>query len=119
MVSEDAKDKLALRQSRAAVALARFGNPDLVWQLLRHSADPRVRSFIINWLSPLGADPKLLSAELDRLAAAAHSASVRRGSPGPAQGLAGGLQLPGQRVDSGRSFAHPGDGGVGRPAANT
>ena len=26
--------------------------------LLRHSADPRLRSFIVNWLSPLGADPK-------------------------------------------------------------
>ena len=34
--------------------------------LLRHSADPRLRSFIVNWLSPLGADPKILAAELDR-----------------------------------------------------
>ena len=35
--------------------------------LLRHSADPRLRSFIVNWLNPLGADPKLIAAELDRI----------------------------------------------------
>ena len=35
--------------------------------LLCHSADPRLRSFIVNWLSPLEADPKTLTAELDRL----------------------------------------------------
>ncbi len=35
--------------------------------LLSHSADPRLRSFIVNWLNPLGADPKLIAAELDRL----------------------------------------------------
>ena len=107
VVSEDAKDKLAMRQSRAAVALARFGNPDLVWQLLRHSADPRLRSFIVNWLKPLGADPKLLSAELDR--------RVVRGPPDPAQGPTGGLQLPGQRSIRGdlRSRA------ARRPATNT
>ena len=46
--------------------------------LLRHSADPRLRSFIVNWLSPLGADPKILAAELERLPATA--------SPTPAQG---------------------------------
>ena len=35
--------------------------------MLRHSADPRLRSFIVNWLNPLGADPKLIVAELDRI----------------------------------------------------
>ena len=35
--------------------------------LLRHRADPRLRSFIVNWLNPLGADPKLIAAELDRI----------------------------------------------------
>jgi eukaryotic-like serine/threonine-protein kinase len=34
---------------------------------LRHSADPRLRSFIIDSLKPLGADPKKIAAELDRL----------------------------------------------------
>ena len=56
--SEQAKDELAERQARAAVALVRLGHADEVWPLLRHSADPRLRSFIVNWLNPLGADPK-------------------------------------------------------------
>ena len=34
---------------------------------MRHSADPRLRSFIVNWLNPLGADPKLIAAEFDRI----------------------------------------------------
>ncbi len=46
--------------------------------LLRHSADPRLRSFIVNWLSPLGADPSTITAELERLPANAQ--------PTPAQG---------------------------------
>ena len=58
VVSESAKDELAERQARAAVALVRLGHAGDVWPLLRHSADPRLRSFIVNWLNPLGADPK-------------------------------------------------------------
>ena len=44
-----------------------MGKAEEVWSLLRHSADPRLRSFIVNWLNPLGADPKLIAAELDRI----------------------------------------------------
>jgi len=62
---EDDKDKLAQRQARAAVALVRLGRTEKVWPLLRHCADPRLRSFIVNWLSPLGGDPAILAAELD------------------------------------------------------
>ena len=62
--SEEAKDRLAQRQARAAIALVRLGDADEVWPLLRHSADPRLRSFIVNWLNPLGADPKAIAAEL-------------------------------------------------------
>ena len=58
VVAEEAKDRLAERQARAAVALVRMGKAEEVWPLLRHSADPRLRSFIVNWLNPLGADPK-------------------------------------------------------------
>ena len=76
--TEDDKDKLAQRQARAAVALVRLGRTEKVWPLLRHSADPRVRSFIVNWLNPLGADPRTLLAELDRLPVTA--------KPTPAQG---------------------------------
>jgi serine/threonine protein kinase/formylglycine-generating enzyme required for sulfatase activity/tetratricopeptide (TPR) repeat protein len=64
VVTELAKDQLAERQARAAVALIRLGQADAVWPLLRHSPDPRLRSFIINWLSPLGADSGILAARL-------------------------------------------------------
>ena len=50
--------ELAERQARAAIALVRLGKAEEVWPLLRHSADPRLRSFIVNWLNPLGADPQ-------------------------------------------------------------
>ena len=59
-VSEELKDRLAERQARAAVALVRWGKRRKSGPLLRHSADPRLRSFIVNWLNPLGADPKPL-----------------------------------------------------------
>jgi eukaryotic-like serine/threonine-protein kinase len=65
--SEQRQDELAERQARAAIALVRLGHADEVWPLLRHSADPRLRSFIVNWLNPLGADPKAVVAELDTL----------------------------------------------------
>jgi serine/threonine protein kinase/formylglycine-generating enzyme required for sulfatase activity/tetratricopeptide (TPR) repeat protein len=66
-VSEEVKDQLAERQARAAVAQVRLGRAEEVWSLLRHSADPRLRSFILNWLNPLGADPRTLAAEIDRI----------------------------------------------------
>jgi hypothetical protein len=75
--SEEAKDRLAERKARAAIALVRLGDADLIWPLLRHSADPRLRSFIVNWLNPLGADPKATVAELDRLS----SPATRHQSP--------------------------------------
>ena len=75
---EDVKDKLAQRQARAAVAMVRLGKAEEVFPLLRHSADPRLRSFIVNWLFPLGADPRTLVVELDRLQAIT--------KPPPAQG---------------------------------
>src|SRR5208282_4542859 len=64
----DAQDQLAQRQARAAVALVRLGQPEKVWNLLRHSPDPSVRSYIVNWLKPLGADPKDLMSRLEGLA---------------------------------------------------
>ena len=65
--TEVEKDGLAKRQARAAVAMIRMGRAKPIWPLLRHTADPRLRSFLVNWLSPLGADPKLIVAELDRI----------------------------------------------------
>src|SRR5262249_30900569 len=58
--SKAAKDALASRKAQAAVALLQLGQEELVWPLLRHSPDPRVRSFLIHRLSPLGTDPGTL-----------------------------------------------------------
>ena len=67
VISDEAKDRLAERQARAAVALVRMGKADEVWPLLRHGPDPRRRSFIVNWLNLLGADPKVIANELNRI----------------------------------------------------
>ena len=55
--TEADKEKWAKRQANAAVALLRLGQPDAVWPLLKHGPDPRVRSFLIHYLSPLGPTP--------------------------------------------------------------
>ena len=63
----DAQDQLAQRQARAAVALLRWGQGEKVWNLLRHSPDPRLRSFIVNWLAPLGVDSRTIAYELAQI----------------------------------------------------
>jgi formylglycine-generating enzyme required for sulfatase activity/tetratricopeptide (TPR) repeat protein len=100
VVQEEAKDGFAERQARAAVALVRLGQAEAIWPLLRHSADPRLRSLIINWLSPLGADPRIVAAELDHLkgvAAPAYRPSGR-GEDGP---------RPGEGSSRGSILFHP------------
>ena len=79
-ISEASKDELAERQARAAIALIRMGRAEEIWPLLRHSADPRLRSFIVNWLEPLKAEPKPLIAQLDRLDTAAGETANSSGS---------------------------------------
>jgi serine/threonine protein kinase/formylglycine-generating enzyme required for sulfatase activity/tetratricopeptide (TPR) repeat protein len=76
--NDQARERLAERQARAAVALLRLGRSQQVWPLLRHQSDPRLRSLIINLLKPLGADSRIVAAELERV--------VGHGSPGPAHG---------------------------------
>ncbi len=49
--------QLAKRQTNAAVAMLRMNHPARVWKLLKHSADPTVRSYLVHRLGPLGADP--------------------------------------------------------------
>ena len=44
--SEEAKEALARRQANAAVALLKMDHAAKVWPLLKHSPDPRVRSWI-------------------------------------------------------------------------
>ena len=56
IVGQDAKETLAKRQANAAVALLRMGCPDKVWPVLKHSPDPRTRSYLTERLGPLGAD---------------------------------------------------------------
>jgi formylglycine-generating enzyme required for sulfatase activity len=63
--SEEEKESLAKRQANAGVALLRLGQADTVWPILRHSPDPRVRSYLIHRLSTLGADPKAIIGRLD------------------------------------------------------
>ena len=74
VITEATRDRLAERQARAAIALLGMGKADEIMPLLRHSADPRLRSFIVNWLSVLGADPGTLAALLERLPANARPA---------------------------------------------
>ncbi len=63
--SDDSREKLAKRQANAAVALLRTNQPAKVWPLLKHSDDPRVRSYLIHRLNPLGADAKAIVKQLN------------------------------------------------------
>ena len=103
-VQEEVKDRLAERQARAAVALVRMGKAEEVWSLLRHSPDPRLRSFIVNWLNPMGADPKLIAAELDRIDPNA------KPTPSPGSAENGRHPLPARDLDA--SGADPGTGDI-------
>jgi formylglycine-generating enzyme required for sulfatase activity len=63
--SDEKREKLAKRQANAAVALLRMNQPGKVWPLLKHRPDPRVRSYLIHRLSPLGADAGAIFKRLD------------------------------------------------------
>jgi formylglycine-generating enzyme required for sulfatase activity len=54
--SDEKREKLAKRQANAAVALLRMNQAEKVWPLLKHRPDPRVRSYLIHRLIPLGSD---------------------------------------------------------------
>lgn len=54
------------RQAEAAIEqLKRGERPDEVWLLLRHSANPTVRSYLIHNFARLGVDPKVLIGRLE------------------------------------------------------
>jgi serine/threonine protein kinase/formylglycine-generating enzyme required for sulfatase activity len=63
--SDGKREKLAKRQANAAVALLRMDQPEKVWPLLRHGPDPRVRSYLVHRLSPLGANAKAIVRRLE------------------------------------------------------
>jgi WD40 repeat protein len=61
----EAKEKLAKRQANAAVALLRMDQPAKMWPLLKHSPDPRARSYLVHRLAPLGAGARDIVKRLD------------------------------------------------------
>src|SRR5262249_34659473 len=63
---------------RAATALIRLGPEDAIWDRLTYSPDPRLRSFLVNCLSPLGANPEILASKLEQI-----PANARQPAPGP------------------------------------
>jgi formylglycine-generating enzyme required for sulfatase activity/tetratricopeptide (TPR) repeat protein len=65
VVGEADKERLGKRQANAAVALLKLKQPEKVWPLLKHSPDPRIRSYLIHRLSPLGADAGAIVKRLD------------------------------------------------------
>ena len=64
-IHEEAKEKLAKRQANAAVAFYRMNHAENVWPLLKHSPDPRVRSYLIHRLGPFGAEADAILAQLE------------------------------------------------------
>jgi eukaryotic-like serine/threonine-protein kinase len=63
--TEADKERLAKKQANAAVVVLRLGQPEEVWPLLKLGPDPRLRSYLIHRLSPLGADPGAVVRRLD------------------------------------------------------
>ncbi len=71
---DEMKEKLGKWKANAAAALLRMDRPEKVWPLLRHSPDPRARSYLVHWMAPRGVDPKVVIGHLD----AEKEVSVRR-----------------------------------------
>jgi formylglycine-generating enzyme required for sulfatase activity len=63
--SADMKEHLAKRRANAAVALLRLERPEKIWGVLKHTSDPRTRSYLIHRLAPLGASPADLVKRFD------------------------------------------------------
>jgi formylglycine-generating enzyme required for sulfatase activity len=63
--TEADKETLAKRQANAVVALLKMHWPAKVWPLLKHSPDPRARSYLIHRLGPLGAEAGAIIMRLD------------------------------------------------------
>jgi hypothetical protein len=62
---EEAKEKLAKRQANAALALLKLDRPDQAWAVLKHSPNPRARSYLIHRLYPFGVESVALIKRLD------------------------------------------------------
>src|SRR5262249_17239255 len=64
--SDKDKEALAKRQANAAIVLLKAGRDESVWRLFRPRADPRVRSYLLQRLGPLGVDAALLGKRLEQ-----------------------------------------------------
>jgi formylglycine-generating enzyme required for sulfatase activity len=60
------KDRRAGRQANAAIALLRLGREPFVWPLLRHSPEPRVRTYLVHRLGPFGVTPERIAGRLEK-----------------------------------------------------
>jgi formylglycine-generating enzyme required for sulfatase activity len=58
------RDAFARQQAEAGIKLLRLGQGNQVWPLLRHSADPSLRTYLIRSLGPSGVDPALVAQRL-------------------------------------------------------
>jgi formylglycine-generating enzyme required for sulfatase activity len=63
--TDEEKETLAKRQAYASVALLRLGQAERVWPMLKHRPDPRARSYLIDRIAPLGADPGAIVKRLE------------------------------------------------------
>ncbi len=63
--SKDSREKQAKQQAAAAVVLLQLNRPEQVWPLLRHSANPGVRSHLIHRLSLTGTNAQALMQHLE------------------------------------------------------
>jgi formylglycine-generating enzyme required for sulfatase activity len=57
-------DATAGKRANALITLALLDQPEPLWQALKHSPDPRVRSYLIVRMGPMGVDFKLLTQRL-------------------------------------------------------
>jgi serine/threonine protein kinase/formylglycine-generating enzyme required for sulfatase activity len=62
---DETKEDLAKRQANAGIALLKLNQTTPVWPLLKHTSDPRTRSYIINRCGPLGVDASALLLRLE------------------------------------------------------
>jgi serine/threonine protein kinase/formylglycine-generating enzyme required for sulfatase activity len=72
---EQDKERQAKRQANAAVALLKMNQPAKIWPLLKHSSDPRARSYLVHRLGPLDVDPAVI---LKQMQDPATEISIRR-----------------------------------------
>ncbi len=63
--TEEAKIALAKKQASIGVAFMVMGKGEKARPLLKHQADPTLRSYLIERMSPGGVDPKMLTAQLE------------------------------------------------------